>query len=406
MNEVRRRRTLNRYIDSNGAELPLDYHYYIPGAEKQDLCIFCDDYHLSNPVYVWDAVEGKVLRDLNLYMCDQCNTHVESMLHRVYGQEISGKDTIQDDITHESPTLRNSLKISTFVDKLEFDDEIYKYYVHLNPNNDLYVKNNECNKCFICGSDAHGHPIMAYKTWETVIVPVLGEERFFSGGRVFICPDEIAVIQSQFIGVQNIKDLYTHFMLLNKIESATCSNCNRNYYIDTTESVKRQELRGEYICPDCALETIDNLIGKDKRDNWLYPDDCLIRTHPPVRYYQHSCSICRETIFIDRYLNLEYLTEKHLDCKGNIYCEKCLSSGIKKFIDNPLVYKYKSNIYINIKVLGPANLWSYDVVRITKTRELEIVLQAKIELNDITELVSIAFEDTDLLFSGKQLELW
>lgn len=402
MNEARRKKYLRKYVDSNGSEVPVDYQDYIPGGAKEKECVFCEDWHMNNKVFTWDPIEGKVARDLQIHSCDQCDMHVQVMLKQSFGREVEfDQEPLNFGQGYNARTIHfgEEDRLNDIINNLRFVDDAFQYYVHLNSNKDIYIQNDENNSCYVCGNRERGHPTMAYATWATIDVPVKRDNQL-NGGKVFLCPKHEAAIENEFINVRGIEHLYTHFLILEKIKKAVCTNCEATYYL-TAEEAKSRNTDAQYVCPECALEAIDNTVDSD----WLYSEKSKpARSYPPDRHLEQVCDTCGSCFFVDLMIDYKWLSNYHLSGK-KILCNTCIINGVKDFLEHLLVYNHHDNVYI--KMIFNKYGWEYDIIRISRTSSsLEYLHKCKTDETDIAEAVAVAYHEVTLLFHGVQKELW
>lgn len=403
MNKLRKRRNLDRYLDSYGSEMPLDWEEYIEGAVMQDRCVFCDEYHINYIVYAIDAISEK-RRDVGVRACEECAQHVEAMLIQQYGlgsnQGLFSERKNPNDIK-ENKNIQN-IRWEALTQNLTFDEEAYKYVVHLNPNRDRYILD-ECERCYICTRKPEAKlAANAYHEWTTIQVPVKHMETM-EAGEVYICES------CRDYDVVDIDVTYQYFIETEKLFICKCSSCKKKYYIDHVEREYRDMLSSnpiepEWLCPECSYNVVD--IMEDGVDNLFLHINEAPRHAPMERFVPIICMSCHRQHKLDLMMSPEHIMMRYHIHSNSYICEDCLNEGIKSFLINDKTFHFIDNIYIAMKFDG--ELWDYAIIRIghRKLPKMEELLIGRTDIDEPANAVLRAMEEARNILFGNQKEIF
>lgn len=391
-----------RYLASLGEEIPVDYNHFKLGNQKQDLCIFCEDPHdgIELLQYTWSrSGEGT-----ETYLCAECNQHVETMLREDNNDEYSSfadkgfepKERINPADTALSDENK---KITDLLANLKFSEDVYKYYRHVNPNEDSYVDNQQSDRCYICSKIDRGSRANAYAKppWGTIQVPI-DVSNIMVGGHLWICVDCEKRVSERF--GDKLESIYSHHMLLQNIERLTCPICRQYYYITKEEADSRKGFSElQYMCSECAYDATVM-----QAEHWLFSYEAIPpRTAPLERWIGRTCKVCKEVFFVDAFATHESLERYHL-VGSTCYCTSCVKNGIKKALEGELIFNHHDMVYIRLR--ADNKYWKYKIIRlIPKESKFENLQSGSLNVSNIALAVSIAFKEVDRLFYGEQSEL-
>lgn len=398
VNIQRRRRELDRYIDSLGEELPIDFHEFISGALMQNRCIFCEDEHQGYMVYKMEPVNSTA-KDMGIHACLDCAQHVEALLQREY--DINTRQL--DDITgpsedEEKIALRDRLMK---IENLTFDPDVYMFLVHHKPNADRFITDT-CNRCYICRAIHPSHRLdFAYTDddWQTIEVPVTLDGTLASG-KVWVCDqcqDDIG----------NVNEIYEDHVWSGNLFPCTCDSCKDKYYINKEEWAYREtftQYKPAWLCTECAYLYLDNL----EDNHWLFLEDNRSPRHDVMhRFITQPCSACARSFYLDLMITSDHLRIRNFVRENFVICEACASEGVKSFLLHEYTFNFQNNIYIRMMREQEETQWDFSTIILRPGKSgLDQVFAGRTEESDPVEAVLVAMEETRLLFHGSQKELW
>ncbi len=379
------RQFLRRYLESWGNELPDDYRNFATDGQFHNECVFCGEEHHNIKVLRYDGKKDqKIFSDT--YCCEQCNDQIAKSQ---FGQMFDYEPV-------RSAYLKKRRTEDIRIMDLQFDHKVYLYYRHLNPNHDLYVKNRENSRCYICDD-------LIEKQVQSIPVPVTGGNKV-TGGRVHICPKCEG-------DVKDIDDIYNKKVINKELERVKCPSCKLHYYIDNEEATYRAEtntsarFEKEWMCPECSHKSIT---GADE-NSWLHnPENDAPRFDMMERFMPATCTCCGSYFYIDLTMYTNHLYINHYIRDGEIICQKCTDVDLETLLLGEGTYRFSHKIVIKVAKSSEENVWKFDSYRLGKNPgELpQHIISSHISANNGVECVSIVFNEVRMLLYGEQAELW
>lgn len=404
MNKIRKKRNLDRYLDSRGSELPLDWELYIEGSLHQDLCVFCEEYHVGYIVYKINPVDDSQT-DIGIRACEECAQHVEAMLIQEFdlGTDQGIFSERKDPGNTKEDAHVQNLRWKQLVQNLQFDAEAYKYVVHLRPNRDRYITD-ECNRCYVCTRMAPYHVNSnAYNKWTRIHIPVSNTDTIESG-EVFVCDT------CTDYDMVDIETTYEYHVQEGLLHVCRCPSCQKRYYIDHEEFEYRQRfeplpMEPEWLCPECAYNVIDGVQETGSDIKYCVSNEAP-RHYPMERFVPCACAMCTKGFDIDLMMTPDHIEIRYRLKEDTFICEGCLEQGIKSFVLNDNVFHFFENFYITMKFDG--EFWDYAIIRIGHKKQslMEELLIGRTDISEPANAVLRAMEETRKIIFGEQAELF
>jgi hypothetical protein len=367
---------------------PEDYELYQFGNEKQQFCVFCDDYHINYEIYVRDVFSGEVKRSPHVFACVECAQHVEALLLREWNIGSLAIDAY--DSSDGPERFSNSIedKKNLLLMGLQFTPETFKHYVYLKSTEDRYVANNENNCCYTCGDFNKGHPITGTNSWMTISVPVDTKDTLGLGGKVLICP-----VCEHYL--KDIHTLYESKLQREELYLNVCSSCLETYEITAAEQEYRIKLTSgnlrdpDWQCPACTHKLISRI---EEGISPLYDEsNGAPRFAPMCRFIQRECYTCLGQSKFD--LMLSNIRARHfINVLGKQYfiCNECIQANLHIFFQGHNVAHYDQRTIVIFFENGK----SYKALRFNESSTYpENFLVRHLESDDLADNVCIAFED-------------
>jgi hypothetical protein len=330
---------LEYYINSNRKLLPRDINLYNSrrGGEKSHLCLFCEiTDHDNIPIYEYSKnnayTQTRSITDC--YMCHSCDELLE--MHFLDRDNQTGDGDFIDDIDYlDSPP---SLKLTEYISKGRFNEDVHSYYFFLNPEIDKYTTDYILATCYFCGTNnLSNHALLE--------VPVDSHYNVV-GGHIKLCHDCLFIIDKSKTVDNEVHDL--------------CAKCNKHYIItfEELDFRKSENSMGLHTCPLCTHTNIHNYHKspiKALRSNFSKTIDLI-----PVRMLDIQCPCCTETVLLDVTIHEDII--KNVLCLNNIIvCSTCvqkfdkvvqvdahLTIGIRSVGDNYVAELFQNNKFISV----------------------------------------------------------
>ena len=379
---------LTTYIESRGHVLPEDYSNFVFGGVCESECVFCAEKHQNHSVFKYDIGSNRK-SDYGVYACGNCYEQIEEMETLYAWEQPTRSKSSEYDMANENRKVRE-------LKKFKFDNSTYKYYRHLRPDRDRYVRNNECNSCYICNESIE---TMA----QTACVPV-SSFHMLSGGRIHICR-KCEKYEIDFDEMYRIK------VEAGEMHKCKCPNCKTAYYVDNEEQELRDKAKSishldlEWVCPECAYKAMDKVEVK----SWLHnPENDVPRKEPMNRFSSGTCLSCKKHFYIDQMIFQNYLFMTHFVREDELVCTECSAAGVKTFLIRRNVFKYKRNMRIMIDEHEDEPLvWTFQCFRFSKVSGTmpEHILTSHVPAHNSLEAMFVIYDELDKLFDGTQTEL-
>lgn len=384
---------LQAYLDALCDHWPEDYEYYVIGNEKQQLCVFCEEYHSDYAVHVRDIYSGTIKKSTGTYACTNCAQHVEALIAREWNIGSYAKDSFDssDEIDrHEntSETRKNLLAMD-----LQFAADTFRHYTYLRGNRDKYVANSENNRCYICGDFNKGHPVTGSNSWLQIEHPVEYDGQL-TGGPILICPS------CEFY-IADVHDHYTEKVLKKTLFQYKCPKCQLKYYVSQGEQSYRKDctsgslLDPEWLCPSCTYEKID---AEEEGIAITFTEhNAAPRYEPITRFVNRMCYTCLRSEVFDLMLTPSSFHNRHV-IEGVsdkvLMCGECAEQGLKALFISKNVVAYNPRILV---VLHTGN--TYEVLRLkSEPTYPEQVLQGKVFGRSVVDKICEVFNAVDNLY--------
>jgi hypothetical protein len=336
--------------------------------------------HDTRDVFVFNEGSDEP-KKTDTYSCDDCNTHIEVMLHLEYniGQEHGGLDEV------------TNRKIRNYNISSRLGDDAHQYYSHLLFHKDKNGNfDSKADKCYFCDVFVDGGA--------TRISDPVCYSFEIMGGEVNVCPTCESLLDI------NVEPLNTYQL---------CCDCQTSYIIDHTELDNRERNKsiGLHLCPKCI--SVD--LAKTKNDvssfgtssskyfKFIPDNECELR---PVRFRSDICPLCIEYYEVDITESENLLLEKHKRYTQYHVCAKCTPcvKGIDTIDSFNKLFIHHVSRYIFI-VFQKTSEWKYSIYKSTK-KENELLLTASFEEDSLIDCISIAVEETQKLIYGTQQSFW
>ena len=362
------RNYLQEYIDSGGENIPPDTPLFSqtshPPSHFADLCVLCGEDHDELRFNQYDKSGNAVQVDAAI--CRNCFRAIHA----------STKMEISYNIFDRVRQIKT----------LSFDSEVYKWYRHLNPKRDLYVKNDECYKCYVCRKKIE-------ETAITAPVPV-EHSNVLNGGRVIIC-EECQPKVANYSAEPDESRL---------LEQVKCSQCNLSYFINRLEANYRITLKYNnkaFSCPECAHKTIfiyhNNRIWLDE----LKQD----REKIPSRFLEKTCACCGNKFSMDLTLSVDTLIDTHEVTGSTLVCQKCSENGARIFLREGI--RVSERLVFLLSETEEAGIFKFECYKLPDaSNSAKHVLTSHVEALSMIDAVFIAHDEIIKLVIGKQTEIW
>lgn len=381
------RAELSRYITSHGSEVPPDYSRFLPGAEFENLCVFCGAQDDGYYVYKYDIIRETRKKLDNICCCSKCQKEIDTMLiiyfPEYYEIDMVSKSPEEYYKGFEASDENREKRIEMFMKDRSFSHDVDSYYLHLDFLHDEYCQNKFCYFCRITHWD---------KYYE-IEVPV-DQSSILTGGKIPCCRgcagDNLEMNLKRTTEISNL-----------------CCECKTKYYITKEEYAYRKfkNTISKHLCPECAYKEL-NKLKTDKSILYIEANKSP-RKFPIERYNTLECSVCGELEVIDLTLNHRQLILKHSLARAayKFRCSVCYLLGTSRANGNKFHIKVKDNYYLVFTKLG--KFWYYSLVVIVQ-EVVKTIMESPREIytNEDFEIGFIAYEEAIKLLSSKQRELW
>lgn len=343
---------LDRFLESDCFYMPKGWEQYTLGDYKQHLCVFCDENHAHVAVFKRSNFEINKPINTGANACIECGQHLDAYYVREFKMssqfdfELDSSDETTRHLYNyerEEPTRTDGFeKYQMISHYMGFDEDVYKYYIHLRPTRDLYVKGSEPNSCYFCDR------VNLYGTkWHTINVPVSQQDKL-DGGKIYICPTHEKQYQEE------LNNIYSEAEYNRVIYQHECPSCLESYYVYHSEHTYRKTLKDQiaspvrFLCPACAYETLDQasemLNGPMFNETAAYP-----RSEPINRLLLKPCFTCSSGFRLDYMLSLSDMARIHSLGKNRYICAHCSSIGNKNIVLNTFGFDNKIRFRVNEK---------------------------------------------------------
>lgn len=260
---------LKRYLSTFGEYLAPDIAKYRKGGSRAKLCYFCDSrWREPLPVkFIYDKID-ETASETGAYCCEDCHKVVEKMYYVDPGWRTLGPS--QKDKYKRLDLLRDGKFDSTVIMHNQFHKKYQSPWFKKGPFRPLGATLDKSDVypdfCYVCKEYSNPHLI--------VQTPVDTNIPFITGGDVRIC----SACAEEF-KEKTRSDLEE--VLSEANYSIPCARCNLHYAVTPWLYSKRMNEGpdDEYICGDCAMETIyisDNYPQLDVSEmmTWHYGFEC------------------------------------------------------------------------------------------------------------------------------------
>lgn len=277
---------LEKYIMSNGSELPQDYKLYYHGGPREGYCVLCGEMHhkwgaIMSPISY--SVDGK--SSLPFYTCKECSDVIEYKL-------TSDWYAAQEELAGGIDPFYFATIVEGNILPYIFDNELPEYVEEHYQN--AHTHNPKAGECIFCNHDLR----LRYNSRKYYgltnsydILPIVEHDC-----DKVLSPVSSCVVCSQVIDEItkiSIEDGTAIFNFGEKGVKEVCYNCKSRYPVSLEEYKTRNDTpeleRNEYLCAHCVS------------DRWGAP-----------RIVPYTCSMCYETFARD---NLHASSYRVFKCK-------------------------------------------------------------------------------------------
>ncbi len=367
------RNELQKYIESMGTFMPIDWSEYAKGAIREDRCVFCDSKHAGMYVYRYKALTNERQRVDGVYACRDCDMFIDQMLV-VEHMDVFDKE--YEEPVEEKSTEKNE-KISYYNSLRGFMYDVHKYYKHLNPALDSYAIKDHC---YFCETKIDHRPV------DEMHVPVTANLRM-DGGIIQVC--------------QNCKfDLEDSAH--EKHVAQLCYNCNDEYLVEEIEYKVRKDLgtNGKHLCPDCAYRTYKHIT--ETSSMWYIRENVPVREQALIRHKTINCNACKNEIILD--LTIDPIVYNKNIQNNVITCSTCIHLNVHRSNDNKVaITNVDKDTHIIIKKVD--KYWEYEIIKIINNKTIVLKSAKRISKDPVT-CTLIAYEAYEQLVDPTQLEIW
>lgn len=381
------RMELSRYVTSHGAEVPPDYSRFLPGAEFENLCVFCGAQDDGYYVYKYDVIRETRKKLDNICCCSVCQKEIDKMLiiyfPEYYEIDMMSKSPKEYYKGFEASDEDRQRRIDIFIRDRSFSVDVDNYYLHLDFLYDEYTQNKFCYFCRTTHWDKYYY----------IEVPV-SQSSTLNGGKIPCCRG--CAGDNTEMSLKPPKEV-----------NNVCPKCILKYSI-TTEEYEYRKLKGtisKHLCPECVYKEL-NKINTDKSILYM-KENTSPRKFPMERFKVIECSVCGESEVIDLTIDHKKLIIKHsLDrVTYKFRCSACYILGTSRANGNKFHVKVRDNYYLIFTKLG--KFWSYSLVLIVQ-ETIKIIMESPKDIytNEDSEIGFIAYEEAIKVLSSKQKELW
>lgn len=370
----------DRYLDSLGTEIPIDYNLFLLGNERENDCVLCGNLHNNVPLPKLNPLK-ETYKLLDIHTCQECLTGVKQMmlvtyphLLEEYMHEIYKENTEYDD--HEK-----NFRLQQYNLLGKFPDDTRNRYEHLTLE-DVYAIE-YLNKCPFCNTSV--------LKGLSVDIAVNNNTTELNGGKVTVCRS------CEF-------DMSLHESLDSTHHYDTCTKCFASYHVAKDEAIIRKDTGtwSKHMCPKCTHDYLEIIDTKD-----LYYE-----AKSPLeignRFISKECSSCEQSFVIDRTITPEINERNHL-LNGKIFCSECVRLRTFKSNDNKVWVKYCDDVYIVVYKEG--KFWKYKIFKVqvlrkdAKRKPIKLY-ESEEEEKDCVIATFKAFRKCSNLIESKQIKLW
>lgn len=370
----RQKVALTTYIDSQGTELPIDFHSYTAGSEREWFCLFCDE-SIGNgePVYLFKDGEAQ---DTGCNCCYECHSHTQTMIKHVYGIVVPKIE--------EGSDLSNN-KIERFNVEGILGADAPMYYLH---NTFLTTDNKEYKSkshlCYFCDNAVTKDDAITIDDPRVLSSMVLG-------GRVNCC-----LYCESLLDSEDRRDVI----------HVVCSGCSNRYLIDYTEHENRERNKSQHyhLCPECCVREIARAYRENNELRFIANNHTAFI---PERFNEQLCPTCVEYYEIDITLYQNYLLQRHKRYTSYPVCNKC-NERLKNVdtIDSKnklFILHISKTIFVVIEKFNKG--WQY-TIRQTREQGSDVLYRSGFTISSLAECTCVAQEEVKDLIYGKQGELF